>query len=155
MVIVSTKIKRAAARAYDRETIDKEDFRLEKPNGFLYPLNSDSEFEFEAYSKNYGDKSTRNIWRARIRLRSSDGINVRKSSRDFRIQTRPSFPKKCSTTCPIGKSAASFDLRNQKTRSISRCSERFSQASVPTGHTSSEPRFFARSIPNSLKPPAN
>ncbi len=78
MVIVSMKIKRAAARAYEPETIEKEDFKIEKPAGFLYPLNSDSEFLFEAYSKQYGDKGTRNIWRARSRLRVSEGLNVRK-----------------------------------------------------------------------------
>ena len=78
MVITSTKIKKNAALAFDREMVEKEDFRLEKPEGFLYPLNSDSGFPFEAYSKTYGDKETRNIWRARIRLRTSEGLNLHK-----------------------------------------------------------------------------
>lgn len=78
MVIVSTKIKRAAAGAYEPEIIEEAEFKIEKPAGFLHPLKSDSEFAFEAYSKQYGDKSTRNIWRARSRLRVSDGLNIRK-----------------------------------------------------------------------------
>ena len=78
MVIVSTKIKRAAAEAYEPETVDKEEFRVEKPAGFLYPLNAKTEFAYEAYSKTYGDRGTRNIWRARTRLRESEGLNVRR-----------------------------------------------------------------------------
>jgi hypothetical protein len=78
MVYVSTKIKKAAAREFEPETVEKEDFRLEKPGGFLYPLNKENDFAYEAYSKTYGDKGTRNIWRARTRLRVSDGLNIRK-----------------------------------------------------------------------------
>ena len=78
MVIVSTKIKRAAAEAYEPEVVDKPEFRIEKPAGFLYPLNAETEFPFEAYSKTYGERGTRNIWRARVRLRKSEGLNVRK-----------------------------------------------------------------------------
>lgn len=78
MVFVSTRIKRAAAEAYEPETIDKTEFAIEKPQGFLYPLNAETEFPFEAYSSDYGERGTRNIWRARTRLRLSDGLNVRK-----------------------------------------------------------------------------
>lgn len=78
MVIVSTKIKKRAAEAFEPETVDKESFVIEKPEGFLYPLRDESDFPFEAYSKTYGDKSTRNIWRARTRLRISDGQNLDK-----------------------------------------------------------------------------
>ena len=78
MVYVSTKIKRAAARAYEEELVEKEEFRLVKPAGLMYPLHAKSEFPFEAYSRFYGDRGTRNIWRARTRLRTSEGMNVRK-----------------------------------------------------------------------------
>ena len=77
MVYASTKIKRAAAQAYQPETVETDDFKIEKPEGFLYPINAESEFPFEAYSQTYGEKGTRNIWRARTRLRTSPGLNVR------------------------------------------------------------------------------
>jgi len=69
MVIISTRIKKAAARAFEREVIETEDFTVVKPNGFLHPLREPAEFPFEAYSKEFGERSTRNIWRARARLR--------------------------------------------------------------------------------------
>lgn len=75
MVIVSTKIKKSAEQAFEREFIEKKDFRLIKPEGFLYPIRDDSKFAFEAYSKEYGEKSERNIWRAQIYITVSEGLN--------------------------------------------------------------------------------
>ena len=77
MVIVSTKIKKSAAEAFLLESIEKDDFKVEKPEGFLHPLRDVPEFPFEAYSKTYGDKGTRNIWRARVRLRIFEKTNLR------------------------------------------------------------------------------
>ncbi len=77
MVIVSTKIKKSAAAAFEPETIEMEDFSIEKPAGFLHPLRDEPDFPFEAYSKLYGDKFTRNIWRARARLRIFENENLK------------------------------------------------------------------------------
>lgn len=73
MVVVSTRIKKNAAKAFEPETIRMDEFSIEKPEGFLYPLHDEPEFPFEAYSKLYGERSTRNIWRARARLRIHEG----------------------------------------------------------------------------------
>ncbi|NNE68192.1 MAG: hypothetical protein HKN33_16630 [Pyrinomonadaceae bacterium] len=100
MVYVSTKIKRAAARAYEPETVEKEDFRVEKPAGFLYPLNAETEFPYEAYSKTYGERGTRNIWRARTRLRVSDGLNVRKIINEIKRSSETSFSEKVMDDLP-------------------------------------------------------
>lgn len=78
MVYVSTRVKRAAAEAYEPETVEKSGFRIEKPAGFMYPINAETEFPFEAYSRQFGDRGMRNIWRARVRLHTSDGLNIRK-----------------------------------------------------------------------------
>ena len=58
--------------------LKKKSFQLKKPDGFLYPLRDKSEFLFEAYSKDYGHKHTRNIWRARAILRTYKGLNLHK-----------------------------------------------------------------------------
>ncbi len=76
MVIVSTAIKRAAANAYIREVIETDEFTVVKPEGFLHPIRERADFPFEAYSKEYGERSTRNIWRARARLRIHEGVSI-------------------------------------------------------------------------------
>jgi len=53
MVYVSTRIKRSAAKAFDEEVIETDDFTVTKPEGFLIP-NEANEFAFAAYSKEFG-----------------------------------------------------------------------------------------------------
>lgn len=65
MVYVSTRIKRAAAAAYEREIVETEDFTLVKPEGFLYPLRDDSEFAFEAYTKEFGEDDAAKLHQAK------------------------------------------------------------------------------------------
>ena len=54
MVYASTKIKKNAAKAFERESIETKEFSITKPEGFLHPLNNDSGYAFEAYTKEFG-----------------------------------------------------------------------------------------------------
>ncbi len=69
MVYASTKIKKSAAQAYEEETIDREDFFLVKPEGLLNPIRSESEFAFEAYSKDYGEEEAGKIRQVLVTLK--------------------------------------------------------------------------------------
>ena len=53
MVWASTRIKKTAAAAFGAETIETDEFSIQKPAGFLHNLNGDPKFIFEAYSKEY------------------------------------------------------------------------------------------------------
>lgn len=53
MIYASTRLKRATADAFDRETIETEEFYIQKPEGFLHNLHPDPEYVFEAYSKEF------------------------------------------------------------------------------------------------------
>jgi hypothetical protein len=55
MVYASTKIKRIAAEAYEREVVATEEFNLVKPEGFIIPTGDDSQFAFKARSKDFGE----------------------------------------------------------------------------------------------------
>jgi len=54
MVYVSTRIKRTAADAYEKERIETADFAITKPEGFIIIVNNDPDIVFGAYSKEYG-----------------------------------------------------------------------------------------------------
>jgi hypothetical protein len=69
MVYVSTRIKKSAAQAYEPETIYAEDFTIKKPAGFINPINDDSPFAFEAYTKDFGTDDAKDFRQARARLR--------------------------------------------------------------------------------------
>jgi hypothetical protein len=53
MVYASTRIKKTAAAAYEAETIESDEFVIQKPEGFLHNLNGDPKYIFEAYSKEF------------------------------------------------------------------------------------------------------
>jgi len=54
MVYVSTRIKRTAAEAFAEERVETDDFIITKPEGFIIPTGSPSNFAFAAYSKDFG-----------------------------------------------------------------------------------------------------
>ena len=68
MVFLSTKIKQSAA-------VETAEFTISKPAGFMTPLNDKSEYAFEARSREFGEKKTRNIWQAHAFLTVKDGAN--------------------------------------------------------------------------------
>lgn len=53
MVYASTRIKRSAARAFEAETVETDEFIIQKAEGFLHNLNGDPKYLFEAYSKEF------------------------------------------------------------------------------------------------------
>lgn len=68
MVYASTRIKRAAAKAFEAETIEADSFVIEKPVGFLNVLNGDPGYAFQAYSKDFGTGETQDLRQATAML---------------------------------------------------------------------------------------
>jgi hypothetical protein len=68
MVYVSTKIKKSAASAFEREIIEKENFKLIKPDGFISPVDENSDFAFEAYTKEFGKNDAEEFRQAQANL---------------------------------------------------------------------------------------
>jgi hypothetical protein len=54
MVYASTRIKRSAAAAFESETVETDDYVIQKPEGFLNVIGGSSRYAFEAYSKEFG-----------------------------------------------------------------------------------------------------
>jgi hypothetical protein len=72
MVYASTKIKKAAAAAFETETIETEEFAITKPEGMINPIRDESPYLFEAYSKDYGDDDQRSERRLSAYVQASD-----------------------------------------------------------------------------------
>lgn len=75
MVWASTRIKRMAAAAFESETIETDDFIIQKPDGFLNNLNGDPKYAFETYSKEFGIEAT-NIRQGRVRLKVTEHAKI-------------------------------------------------------------------------------
>jgi hypothetical protein len=84
MVYASTKLKKSAAKALERETIENENFSIIKPEGFIHILNGDPAYAFEAYSKGFGNGDKKGIRQAIIKLRSLENTNANKVASDVK-----------------------------------------------------------------------
>lgn len=69
MVYASTKIKKSAAQAFEREIVETDEYRLIKPEGFINPVNEDSEFIFKAHTKNFGENEAHEVHQAKVDLK--------------------------------------------------------------------------------------
>lgn len=84
MVYASTRIKRATAKAFEREEIDTDDFTLVKPEGFLHLLNGDPAFAFQAYSKEFGTNGSSETRQATIDIRKIVDRSFREVCEDIK-----------------------------------------------------------------------
>ena len=84
MAYASTRIKRSAAKAFEAETVETEQFVIQKPDGFLNVINGDLQFAFEAYSKEFGtgDASAIRMGTATIKISdagSDPAVSIKES----------------------------------------------------------------------------
>lgn len=73
MVYLSTRIKKSAAAAFEREEVETPEFSLVKPEGFINPVNNPPEVVFSAYSKDFGTDAAENLRQAEIIVTRLDG----------------------------------------------------------------------------------
>lgn len=84
MVYASTRIKKTAAAAFEAETIETQDFVIQKPEGFLNVVGGDTKYAFEAYSKDFGVEDAGNIRQGRVNLTALDGQTLDDSVKKLR-----------------------------------------------------------------------
>ena len=83
MVYASTRIKKTAAQAFEPETIETDEFVIEKPEGFLHVINGDPKYAFEAYSKEYGSAGAEEVRQGTARLHLLSSENAGHDLADF------------------------------------------------------------------------
>ncbi|MGQ0542132.1 MAG: hypothetical protein ACT4O9_09835 [Blastocatellia bacterium] len=75
MIYVSTKIKKNAAQAYEREIIETDRFSVVKPEGFIQPIDESLQAAFRAYSKDFGIDDTADLRQAWVEVRIHENAN--------------------------------------------------------------------------------
>jgi hypothetical protein len=76
MIWASTRIKRNAAKAFEREEVETPEFSLVKPEGFLAPVDPAEGTLFSAYSKEFGRDDAGRVRQGTIELRRFDNANL-------------------------------------------------------------------------------
>ena len=76
MVYISTRIKRSAANAYEKETVETAEFSITKPEGFIILDSSDPNVIFAAHSKDYGTGDADRFRRVSAELRRHEDRSI-------------------------------------------------------------------------------
>lgn len=113
MAYVSTKIKKSAAQAFEREEIETEGFRIVKPEGFINPINNDSPLAFEAYSKAMGENEAKHFRQAWAGLRVFSNADFQTICKNAKMSSGKITSKKFSEDTPEGQKI--FLLESEKT----------------------------------------
>lgn len=82
MAYVSTRIKKSAADAYERENIETEEFTIIKPESFISPTGESSEYIFTAYSKDFGRDEAEEFRQSKAELRVYAGAGFEEICRN-------------------------------------------------------------------------
>ena len=83
MVYASTRIKKTAAQAFEPETVETDEFVIEKPEGFLHVINGDPQYAFESYSKEYGGAGAEDIRQGTAKLHIRTGQQSERALREL------------------------------------------------------------------------
>jgi hypothetical protein len=107
MVWTSTRIKRNAAAAFEAETIETDDYILEKPDGFLHVLNDETDRDLLAYSKDYGPGDLKGDRKAIIEIRILPAATV--DSRNEQLKTDNLIVNSIDSFLDGGERAVTFE----------------------------------------------
>ena len=81
LLFVSSKIRNAADAAYEPEKVERENFQIFKPEGYLNPVEWTESIPFEAYTRELGERKAGRLRKSLVKLTVSDGLkfdNLRK-----------------------------------------------------------------------------
>ena len=102
LLFISSRIRRVANRAFEPETIENAEFKISKPAGFLHPLNNGSEFPFEAYSREFGEKGGR-LRKSLVKMNVYDGLNFKNACRTARKSADNVYSETTPDNVPKGQ----------------------------------------------------
>lgn len=94
LLLISTRVRKAASAAFEPEAIDKKHFKIFKPEGYLTPIDEASDYPFEAFTREVGERKAGRLRKSMVKMEIYDGLQFE----EIREQTRKKFPEILSET---------------------------------------------------------
>ncbi len=88
LMFVSTKIRNAANAAYEPEIVERENFKIFKPEGYLNPVEWTETVPFEAYTRELGERSMGRLRKSAAKMTVSDGLNFDNLRKEIKSERR-------------------------------------------------------------------
>lgn len=84
LLFISSRIRNAASAAYEPEKIERENFSINKPEGYLNPVEWTETVPFEAYTREVGERAAGRLRKSLVKLTVSDGLNFDNLRKDLK-----------------------------------------------------------------------
>lgn len=84
LLFISSKIRNAASAAFEPEQIERENFSIYKPEGYLNPVDYTEKTPFEAYTREVGERAAGRLKKSVVKLTVSDGLNFDNLRREIK-----------------------------------------------------------------------
>jgi hypothetical protein len=103
LLFISSRIRRAANTAFEPEVVETAEFKINKPEGYLHPLNNGSAFPFEAYSRELGEKGAGRLRKSLVKMSVSDGLNFGKTLKSVKQNADNIYSETIPENVPQGQ----------------------------------------------------
>lgn len=94
LLLVSSRVRSAANEAFEPEAIERNDFKIFKPEGYLTPIEEASDYPFEAFTRDVGERKAGRLRKSTAKLEIYDGLQFE----EIREKTREKFTEILSET---------------------------------------------------------
>ena len=103
LLFISSKIRNAANQAYEPERIERENFSIYKPEGYLNPVEFTEQTPFEAYTRELGERSAGRLRKSLAKLTVTDGMNFDNLRKEIKKNAQECVSTKFDENAPEGQ----------------------------------------------------
>jgi hypothetical protein len=114
LLFISSKIRNAASAAYEPEMIERENFSIYKPEGYLNPVEWTESVPFEAYTRELGERSMGRLRKSLVKLTVSDGLNFDKLRKEIKANAPEFVSTVFDENAPTGQRICLIETKKEE-----------------------------------------
>lgn len=118
LLFISTKIRNAASAAYEPENIERDSFRIYKPEGFLNPVDYTEKTPFEAYTREVGERAAGRLRKSLVKLTVSDGLNFDNLRKEIKQNAQEFVSVNFDENAPENQRICLIETRNENENEV-------------------------------------
>lgn len=118
LLFISTKIRNAASAAYEPENIERDNFRIYKPEGYLNPVDYTEKTPFEAYTREVGERAAGRLKKSLVKLTVSDGLNFDNLRKEIKKDAQEYVSTEFDENAPEGQKICVIETKNENDNKV-------------------------------------
>lgn len=118
LLFISSKIRNAASAAYEPENIERDSFRIYKPDGYLNPVDYTEKTPFEAYTREVGERAAGRLRKSLVKLTVSDGLNFDNLRKEIKKDAQEFVSTEFDENAPEGQKICLIETKNENDNEV-------------------------------------